>query len=155
MYQLQFLKNSPAWLTHHILLFLNHCDENFTHWSNAIALIPNPLIQAINHLVWLIAKINLSRLAIFILALPLISVLLLVFLVDGLVKRDIRKFQGARESTLTFHRNKRAVGFFFFLSFFIYLSLPFAFPPLLFIALQIAVLGIPLNLTATYFKKYL
>ena len=63
---------------------------------------------------------------------PLFSLSLSIGLVDGLVQRDIRKFQGARESTLLFHRIKRCGAAIFFLPLFAYLAWLSPVSPLIF-----------------------
>ena len=55
-----------------------------------------------------------KRFWVFIMALPLFLLSLILGLVDGLVQRDIRKFKGARESTLLFHKIKRSGAALFF-----------------------------------------
>ena len=59
------------------------------------------------------------RFFIFLLALPLFILFVCLGCVDGLVQRDIRKFQAARESTYFFHRIKRTWTFCFFVPLFL------------------------------------
>jgi hypothetical protein len=113
-----------------------------------------PLQSALN-LLSAVSEIQLARLFIFILALPLFIVSLVVLITDGLVKRDIRKFQGARESAFTFHRLKSCLGFCFFIPFFIYLSMPLSVSPILILIPHILLFSGIAALSITHFKKHL
>lgn len=117
--------------------------SNITEYINSI------LLFALNT-----TEIIFLRLVIFILMLPIILVVMFVCAIDGLVKRDIRKFQGARESTLLFHKTKALMPKGFYLSIFIYLCIPLSMSPLFFIGLLAILVGISMSVTITYFKKY-
>lgn len=152
---LQFMQNNPAALTHSLMkcfatiqTALNSLSSTLTHWYSAGLAFCGQLLLAIT-------EIQITRLFIFILALPLFILMLLVFITDGLVKRDIRKFQGARESTLIFHRIKGLSAFCFFVPFFIYLALPMAISPVFILLPQILLFSSVTALSITYFKKYL
>lgn len=102
-----------------------------------------------------IIEILVSRFILFLMALPLFVLVLLVCFTDGLVKRDIRKFQGARESTLIFHRAKRFLGLCFFIPLFVYLACPWSIAPIWFLGSQLVLLGLMMTITMAHFKKYL
>lgn len=101
-----------------------------------------------------ISEIVVIRLLIFILMLPVILLIVFVCLIDGLVKRDIRKFQGARESTLLFHKSKGLITAGFYAPIFMYLCVPLSVSPLLFLSSLAILLGFSMAVTVTYFKKY-
>lgn len=100
-------------------------------------------------------EITLARLGIFVLALPFLCTVLVVALMDGLVIRDVRRFQSARESTFIFHHAKHLSGFWFYSLFFIYMMLPFFIQPTLFLFVLTATLAMTTRLSTVYFKKYL
>lgn len=100
-----------------------------------------------------IMAVIVKRLWIFITALPLLMISLGLGLVDGLVQRDIRKFQGARETTLLFHRIKRCGATLFFVPFFLYMAWLSPVSPLWFFLPMAAGLGLWLALTMRFFKK--
>lgn len=79
-------------------------------------LIESALANQLNIIDEIISVINLEtvRIKIFCNALPLMTLIVVIFLVDGLVQRDIRKFQFARESTYLFHRTKLYLSFFLY-----------------------------------------
>jgi len=95
------------------------------------------------------------RLLILVLTLPLILLATFVGLVDGLVRRDIRKFGAGRESAFVYHRVKAALIPLAVLPWVIYLALPVSVHPLLILLPGAALLGLAVNITASSFKKYL
>jgi integrating conjugative element membrane protein (TIGR03747 family) len=95
------------------------------------------------------------RLFIFLLSLPLFLLGMGLGCVDGLVQRDIRKFQAARESTYVFHRIKRTWKPCFFISLFLYFVWPFFVPPLWFLMPMALALGFMVQLSVRSFKKYM
>lgn len=94
------------------------------------------------------------RLWVLMTALPLFLLSLSMGLVDGLVQRDIRKFQGARESTLLFHRIKRCGAVIFFLPLLAYFAWLSPVSPLWFLMPMAIALGCWLALGLRLFKKY-
>jgi len=69
------------------------------------------------------------RLAILTLAMPVFMLFSLVALVDGFVKRDLRRWGGGRESSFVYHWAKRSAMPLLVLSWVIYLALPFSLHP--------------------------
>jgi integrating conjugative element membrane protein (TIGR03747 family) len=95
------------------------------------------------------------RLAILTLAMPVFALFSLVALVDGFVKRDLRRWGGGRESSFVYHWAKRSAMPLMVLSWVIYLALPFSLHPT-FIVLPFATLfAFSVAVTASTFKKYL
>ncbi len=113
------------------------------------------LNSSIIHIFFQIIKITITRFYLFILFIPFICLILSLFIIDGLAERDKRKFQGARESTLFFHRLKPLAKFFFYLLFFAYMAIPLAFPPELLITPMAILSGLFCMLSIKTFKKYL
>jgi len=95
------------------------------------------------------------RLLILVLTLPLILLAAFVGLVDGLVRRDVRKFGAGRESGFFYHRAKASLMPLAVLPWVIYLALPISLHPLLILLPSATLLGLGVNLTAGSFKKYL
>ena len=95
------------------------------------------------------------RLAILTLAMPVFALFSFVALVDGFVKRDLRRWGGGRESSFVYHWAKRSAMPLLVLSWVIYLALPFSLHPT-FIVLPFATLfAFSVAVTASAFKKYL
>lgn len=95
------------------------------------------------------------RLTILVLAAPLFLLAMFTGFVDGLMRRDLRKFGAGRESSFVYHRAKRAVTPVLLVPWIIYLSLPFSLNPLVIFLPCAAMLGITTAITAATFKKYL
>jgi hypothetical protein len=102
-----------------------------------------------------VSDIIVSRVFILMLTIPLFLAVIFVFMADGLVKRDIRKFEAARESTFIFHRVKQLPGITVYVPFFIFMVVPFEVSPYLFLIPQALLFGMIVRLMAMYFKKYL
>lgn len=97
----------------------------------------------------------LVRLLILVLTLPLILLAVFVGFVDGLVRRDVRKFGAGRESGFLYHRAKASLMPLAVLPWVVYLTLPISVHPLLILLPSATLLGLAINLTAGSFKKYL
>lgn len=97
----------------------------------------------------------LVRLLVLVLTLPLFVMAAFVGFVDGLVRRDVRKFGAGRESGFIYHRAKATLVPLAVLPWVIYLALPISVHPLLILLPSAALLGFVTNLTAGSFKKYL
>lgn len=95
------------------------------------------------------------RLIILLLATPLLLLAMLTGLVDGLMRRDLRKFGAGRESSFIYHRAKRAMLPLLIAPWVIYLSLPISLHPLLILLPGAVLLGATVAITAATFKKYL
>ncbi|MBW4793203.1 TIGR03747 family integrating conjugative element membrane protein [Pseudomonas tolaasii] len=95
------------------------------------------------------------RVTILVLATPLFLLAALTGFVDGLMRRDLRKFGAGRESSFVYHRAKRAVIPLLIVPWVIYLSLPFSLNPTAVFLPCAVMLGITTAITATTFKKYL
>lgn len=100
------------------------------------------------------ASIIISRLLLFTKNLPLLLCLLFVMLVDGLGQRDIRKFQGSRESTFFFHRIKPLTGTVFYGFFLVYMCMPFSLSPQITLVPMALLFSIMTMLTVKHYKKY-
>ncbi|WP_193073064.1 TIGR03747 family integrating conjugative element membrane protein [Pseudomonas sp. FME51] len=97
----------------------------------------------------------LVRLVVLLLTLPLMLTAMFVGLVDGLVRRDVRKFGAGRESGFLYHRAKASLLPLSILPWVIYLAMPVSVHPLLILLPSAALLGLAVALTASSFKKYL
>lgn len=95
------------------------------------------------------------RLAILMLATPVFLLFSLLALVDGLVRRDLRRWGGGRESSFVYHYAKKAAIPLMVLTWVVYLSLPISIHPT-FVILPFAMLfALAVTVTASTFKKYL
>nr|WP_329603029.1 TIGR03747 family integrating conjugative element membrane protein [Pseudomonas putida] len=95
------------------------------------------------------------RLGVLTLATPLFLLAVITGAVDGLMRRDLRKFGAGRESSFVYHRAKRMLVPLMVSPWVIYLSLPLSVNPIWVLLPCAAVLGWMVAITAATFKKYL
>lgn len=97
----------------------------------------------------------LVRVAVLFLTLPLLLTAAFVGLVDGLVRRDIRRFGAGRESGFVYHRAKASLMPLAVLPWVIYVALPVSVHALWILLPGAILLGLAVSITAATFKKYL
>jgi len=97
----------------------------------------------------------LVRLLVLTLTLPLFVMAAFVGFVDGLVRRDIRKFGAGHESGFVYHRAKATLMPIAVMPWILYLTLPISVHPLLILLPCAVLLGVMANISASSFKKYL
>lgn len=97
----------------------------------------------------------LARLAVLVFTLPLFVMSAFVGFVDGLVRRDVRRFASVYESGFVHHRAKAAVLALALLPWTLYLALPISLHPLAVLLPIALLLGIAVDYATATFKKYL
>ncbi|MDH2436658.1 TIGR03747 family integrating conjugative element membrane protein [Pokkaliibacter sp. MBI-7] len=95
-----------------------------------------------------------TRVMILLLSMPLFGLAGMVGFVDGLVRRDLRRFGAGLESSFWYHHIKRWVVPSFVLVWIVYLSLPFSVHPNVVLLPCSALFGLIVSLTVGQFKKY-
>lgn len=95
------------------------------------------------------------RLTILVLTIPLFLLAMLTGFVDGLMRRDLRKFGAGRESSFVYHRAKRAVIPLLIVPGIIYLSLPLSLNPMIVFIPCTLIVCLAMSITAATFKKYI
>lgn len=104
--------------------------------------------------VW-ICIIMLIRLIILLLSLPLFIMVVLVALVEGLGRRDLRRYGAGYESSFVYHHAKKLVKPSVVLPVMLYLSWPAAVWPNFLLLPAAILLGVTVTVTTASFKKYL
>lgn len=97
----------------------------------------------------------LARLLILALTLPVFVMAAITGLVDGLVRRDLRRFGAGRESGFIYHRAKMLISPLLVTPWILYPALPISVPPMLFLMPFATALGAIISISAGSFKKYL
>lgn len=97
----------------------------------------------------------LVRLFVLSLTLPLFLMAAFVGLVDGLVRRDVRRFGAGRESGFLYHRARATLMPLAVLPWFLYLALPISLSPLLILLPSAVLLSVAVDVATGSFKKYL
>ncbi|PUB42722.1 TIGR03747 family integrating conjugative element membrane protein [Pseudomonas sp. GV047] len=126
-------------------------DNSFWGWINSLYVSIEDFVLAAVY----VSFTFVVRLTILVLSTPLFLMAVLTGLIDGLMRRDLRKFGAGRESSFVYHRAKRAVIPLLFVPWGIYLSLPFSVNPMAIFLPCSAMALITTVITATTFKKYI
>lgn len=179
--ELQFLGADfhRSWLTEHPMQFASDLSDRFYYfafeWTGIVDLIQwitpppileepgvRPLLHALYRPVadFVLAGMQITqvfavRLAILTLATPVFGLFTLVALVDGLVRRDLRRWGGGRESSFVYHYAKKAALPLIVTAWVLYLALPVSLHPSWIILPFALVFGFAVTITASTFKKYL
>lgn len=96
----------------------------------------------------------LLRLAILLQALPLFALTITIGLIDGLVRRDLRRFGAGHESGFVYHHAKRMISSCLIATGLMWLAVPiFLVPEYVFIPAA-AGIGLAVSMTGGSFKKY-
>lgn len=103
-----------------------------------------------------IAMDTAMRLFVVLFALPSFLLACLLGIVDGLVRRDLRRWGGGRESSFVYHRAKKATAWSISGGFGIYLAWPFGgFNPAYMVLVFTVLVAASLSMYVSTFKKYL
>lgn len=97
----------------------------------------------------------LLRLAILLQALPLFALIIFVGLIDGLVRRDLRRFGAGHESGFVYHHARRMISSNIVVAGLVWLTSPVFLVPEYVLLSGAMVLGLVVSLTTGAFKKYL
>ena len=76
-------------------------------------------------------------------------------LVDGLVRRDLRKFGSGRESSYLYHKARGTIIPLMIVPWTVYLAMPVSVSPLLTLLPCALLMGVAVYITVSSFKKYL
>ncbi|MCU1765525.1 TIGR03747 family integrating conjugative element membrane protein [Pseudomonas protegens] len=95
------------------------------------------------------------RIVILILTIPLFTLAAFTGLVDGLVRRDLRKFGYGRESSYLYHKARGSILPLVIVPWTIYLAIPVSINPLFVLLPCAALLALSVSITISSFKKYI
>ena len=129
----------------------NGVTDGLNAWRTQIAEVGYPYLMATVH----VTQIFLMRVTILMLSVPLFIMAAVVGFTDGMVRRDLRRYGAASESSFLYHHGKRAVKPALYIPCILYLSAPFTVWPNLFILPAALLTGLAISITAGSFKKYL
>jgi integrating conjugative element membrane protein (TIGR03747 family) len=102
-----------------------------------------------------VTLVFLMRVTILALSVPLFILVALVGVVDGMVRRDLRRYGAGYESSFLYHHAKRFVKPAVYIPCILYLSAPFAIYPNLLLLPAALLMGLAVSVTMGSFKKYL
>ncbi|MCC5457253.1 TIGR03747 family integrating conjugative element membrane protein [Klebsiella variicola] len=102
-----------------------------------------------------VSLVFLMRVTILVLSVPLFILVAIVGIADGMVRRDLRRYGAAYESSFLYHHAKRLVKPAMYIPCVLYLSAPFAVYPNLLLLPAALLMGLAISVTMGSFKKYL
>ncbi len=160
----------PAHATTTLLSYLNHWLMVETGWAAIHERLPS--LSREDGLKGLVAQLYLAsedyllaalfttltfvvRLIVLGLATPLFLLAGLTGGVDGLMRRDLRRFGAGRESSFVYHRTRRWIMPLLLSPWLVYLSLPWSINPLVILLPSAGLLGVMVAIATAMFKKYL
>ncbi len=181
VHELQFLGADfhRSWLTAHPMQFASDLSERFyyiafewtgivdlVHWITPTPIKGEPGVRPMLHRLYRpvadyvlagmqVTQVFAVRLAILALATPVFGLVTVVALVDGLVRRDLRRWGGGRESSFVYHYAKKASIPLIIMAWVVYLALPFSLHPSWIILPFALAFAFAVTITASTFKKYL
>ncbi|EDT6691741.1 DUF4400 domain-containing protein [Salmonella enterica subsp. enterica] len=97
----------------------------------------------------------LLRLAILLQALPLFVLTIVIGLIDGLVRRDLRRFGAGHESGFVYHHARRMIGSSLAATGLVWLAVPVFLGPEYVLVPGTLVVGLVVSMAIGIFKKYL
>ncbi|ENP5334970.1 TIGR03747 family integrating conjugative element membrane protein [Salmonella enterica] len=95
------------------------------------------------------------RILILVLSIPLFILVIIVAVIDGLCRRDLRRYGAGYESSFLYHHAKRFVKPAVYLPCLLYLSWPTSIYPNLLLLPGALLLGLAVTVVTSTFKKYL
>ncbi|KGA36280.1 membrane protein [Pectobacterium brasiliense] len=102
-----------------------------------------------------VTVVTIVRVTILVLSIPLFAMVVIVAIVEGLGRRDLRRFGAGYESSFLYHHAKRLVKPAFYVPAMLYLSWPMAVYPNLLLLPAALLFGTAITVTTATFKKYL
>lgn len=102
-----------------------------------------------------VTLIFIMRVTILVLSIPLFVLVVLIGIVDGMVRRDLRRYGAGYESSFLYHHAKRLIKPALFIPCVIYLSAPFSIYPNVIMLPAALLMGLAVSVTIGSFKKYL
>ncbi|ATZ96540.1 TIGR03747 family integrating conjugative element membrane protein [Dickeya fangzhongdai] len=102
-----------------------------------------------------VTVITLVRVTILMLSVPLFIMVVIVAVVEGLGRRDLRRFGAGYESSFLYHHAKRLVKPAFYFPCMLYLSWPTSIYPNFLLLPAALLLGTAITVTTASFKKYI
>lgn len=154
-YQWLFIDSGfTTWLSQQYELQMgsdNELTRNLSSWSGWLAGYLHEYLQAT---VW-ITVITLVRVTILLLSVPLFLMVVVVALVEGLGRRDLRRYGAGYESSFVYHHAKKIVKPAIVVPMMLYLSWPTAVYPNLLLLPAALLLGTAITVTTASFKKYI
>ncbi|ALP99763.1 conjugative transfer protein [Salmonella enterica subsp. enterica serovar Typhimurium] len=154
---------APAWLVEDLALVSDKLQQGIAalitslngqsglFWTETVTTVIRCALLSVGN----ITLTFLLRLAILLQALPLFALAIIIGLIDGLVRRDLRRFGAGHESGFVYHHAKRMISSCLIATGLMWLAIPVFLEPGVVLALGAMVTGIGISVAVGTFKKYL
>ncbi|EKB5400113.1 TIGR03747 family integrating conjugative element membrane protein [Salmonella enterica] len=154
---------APVWLVENLALISNTLQQGIAtlvnslnsqsglFWTEAVTTVIRCTLLSTGN----VTLTFLLRLAILLQALPLFALTIVIGLIDGLVRRDLRRFGASHESGFVYHHAKRMISSSLIATGLAWLAVPVFFEPEFVLAPGAVVIGLISSLAFSAFKKYL
>ncbi|EJX4511711.1 TIGR03747 family integrating conjugative element membrane protein [Salmonella enterica] len=153
---------APVWLVQALTLASNTLQQGIAalitslngqsglFWTEAVTTVIRCALLSVGN----VTLTFLLRLAILLQALPLFALIIVVGLIDGLVRRDLRRFGAGHDSGFVYHHARRMISPSLIATGLVWLAVPiFLVPEYVFIP-SAAGIGLAVSITGGSFKKY-
>ncbi|MBZ1846985.1 TIGR03747 family integrating conjugative element membrane protein [Klebsiella pneumoniae] len=120
-------------------------------WTEAVTTVIRCALQSAGN----VTLTFLLRLAILLQALPLFALAIIIGLIDGLVRRDLRRFGAGHESGFVYHHARRMIESSLAATGLVWLVLPFVLVPEYILVPGVIIIGLVISTTIGTFKKHL
>ncbi|ELX2493099.1 TIGR03747 family integrating conjugative element membrane protein [Salmonella enterica] len=97
----------------------------------------------------------LLRLAILLQALPLFALIITIGLIDGLVRRDLRRFGAGHESGFVYHHSRRMISSSLAATGLVWLTVPVFLDPVYLLVAGAILIGLTISVAVGAFKKFM
>ncbi|HEM7416286.1 TIGR03747 family integrating conjugative element membrane protein [Citrobacter freundii] len=154
---------APVWLVENLALISNTLQQGIAtlvnslnsqsglFWTDTVTtVIRCSLLSAGN-----VTLTFLLRLAILLQALPLFALTITIGLIDGLVRRDLRRFGAGHESGFVYHHARRMIGSSLAATGLVWLAVPVFLKPSYMLVPSAVITALSISLVLGAFKKYI
>ncbi|EAV3589095.1 TIGR03747 family integrating conjugative element membrane protein [Salmonella enterica] len=154
---------APVWLVENLALASDTLQQGIAaliaslnrqsglFWTETVTTVIRCALQSASN----ITLTFLLRLAILLQALPLFVLTITIGLIDGLVRRDLRRFGAGHESGFVYHHAKRMIGSSLVATGLVWLAVPVFLEPEHVLVFGALIVSLTVWFTAGTFKKYL
>ncbi|MFZ6441885.1 DUF4400 domain-containing protein, partial [Klebsiella pneumoniae] len=120
-------------------------------WTEAVTTVIRCALQSASN----ITLTFLLRLVVLLQALPLFALIIVVGLIDGLVRRDLRRFGAGHKSGFVYHHARRMIGSSLAATGLAWLAVPVFLKPSYMLVPSAVITALSVSLVLGAFKKYI
>lgn len=154
---------APAWLVEDLALASGKLQQGIAalvhslngqsdlFWTEAVTTVIRCALLSVGN----VTLTFLLRLAILLQALPLFALTITIGLIDGLVRRDLRRFGAGHESGFVYHHARRMIGSSLAATGLVWLTVPVFLDPVYLLVAGAILIGLTISVAVGAFKKFM